>query len=313
MEVHNGYIGLTDPDWYAYLSNHAHVDEVNFWQPHGNRVFRAIKPGEIFFFKLRAPLKGIAGFGFFERYEALPAWLAWECFGEMNGAPDFESMIDRIIRLRGDEGSRSGDFQIGCIMVTAPVFFTKDDWVAPPSDWAITGIQQGKSYDLHLGEGHRVLRECMERANRGERYWNVDRVSEDAPRYGEPSLVRPRLGQGLFSLEVRDAYRGACAVTGEHSRPVLEASHIIPYGRGGRHSIDNGLLLRSDLHRLFDRGYVTVTADYEFRVGERLRQEFNNGKSYYGLNGSTIFLPEREAWRPKREYLEWHQKELFKG
>jgi putative restriction endonuclease len=144
VEVRNGYIGLMDPDWYAYLSNQPHVDEVNFWQPHGNRVFRAIKPGEIFLFKLRAPLKGIAGFGFFERYEALPAWLAWECFGEMNGAPDFESMIDRIIRLRGDGGSRSGDFQIGCIMITAPVFFTKDDWVMPPTDWAITGIQQGK-------------------------------------------------------------------------------------------------------------------------------------------------------------------------
>ncbi len=312
-EVNNGYIGLTDPDWYAYLSNHPHVDEVNFWQPHGNRAFHAIKPGEIFFFKLRAPLKGIAGFGFFERYESLPAWFAWECFGEMNGAPTFESMVDRIIRLRGDDASRLGDFQIGCIMITAPVFFLKGDWVEPPNDWATTGIQQGKRYHLHSGEGNRVFRECMERANRGNRYWNVDHVMEDIPRYGEPLLVRPRLGQGLFSLEVRDAYRGACAVTGEHSGPVLEASHIIPYGLGGKHCVDNGLLLRSDLHRLFDRGYVTVTPDYKFRVGERLRQEFNNGRSYYGLDGSRIFIPERESWRPKREYLERHQRERFKG
>jgi putative restriction endonuclease len=313
LESQKGYIGLTDPDWYAYLSSHPHVDEVNFWQPHGNRVFRAIKPSEPFFFKLRAPLKGIAGFGFFERFETLPAWLAWECFGEMNGAPDFETMVDRIIHLRGDGGSRSGDFRIGCIMITAPVFFTKDDWVAPPADWASTGIQQGKRYELDSGEGHRVFRECMERANRGDRYWNVDRVAEETPRYGEPSLILPRLGQGLFSIEVRDAYRGACAVTGEHSGPVLEAAHIVPYGRGGKHRIDNGLLLRSDLHRLYDRGYVTVTPDYEFRVGERLRQEFNNGRSYYGLNGSMISLPEREVWQPKREYLEWHQNELFMG
>ena len=125
----------------------------------------------------------------------------------------------------------------------------------------------------------------MERANSASRYWNVDRlpspVPDGAERYGAPILVQPRLGQGLFSLAVRDAYVGACAVTGEHSSPVLEAAHIVPYGRGGEHRVDNGLLLRSDLHRLFDRGYVTVTPDYVFRVGERLREEFHNGRSYY--------------------------------
>ena len=62
--------------------------------------------------------------------------------------------------------------------------------------------------------------------------------------------------------------------------PVLEAAHIKPYGRGGEHRVDNGLLLRSDLHRLYDQGYVTVTADYVFKVGERLREEFRNGRSY---------------------------------
>jgi putative restriction endonuclease len=48
------------------------VDEVSFWQPHGDRAFRAIERGAPFFFKLRAPHKAIAGFGFFERYESLP-------------------------------------------------------------------------------------------------------------------------------------------------------------------------------------------------------------------------------------------------
>jgi hypothetical protein len=81
----------------------------------------------------------------FERFERLSAWLAWDCFGEMNGAPDFDSMIKRILRLRGDDESsiRAGDFQIGCVMISAPVFFGKSDWVSPPTDWAKTGIQQG--------------------------------------------------------------------------------------------------------------------------------------------------------------------------
>lgn len=56
-----------------------------------------------------------------------------------------------------------------------------------------------------------------------------------------------------------------------------------------------------------------MNTDYVFRVGERLREEFKNGRSYYGLHGSTIALPERDLWRPNRELLDWHGREVFKG
>ena len=319
MNVTHGYIGLTDPDWYSFLRGQPRVDEVNFWQPHGDRAFRRLKPGEMFFFKLRAPHKAVAGFGFFERYESLPAWLAWDCFAEMNGAPDFESMIDRICRLRGEDATsqRAGDFQIGCILLSAPVFFAESEWIVPPSDWARTGIQQGKSYDLQSGEGRRIRDECLALARQGARYWNVEPnvqiVAEGSERYGSPLVVRPRLGQGLFSLAVRDAYGGACAITHEHSAPVLEAAHIRPYARGGEHRIDNGILLRRDLHRLFDRGYVTVTPEYAFKVGDRLRDEFNNGHSYYIMNNEIIDAPRAESLRPSKDLLAWHGQEVFKG
>jgi len=319
VDIAKGYIALTDPEWYSFLLEQPRLDEVNFWQPHGGRTFRRLKRGEPFFFKLRAPHRAIAGFGFFERYESLPAWLAWDSFGQMNGAPDFDSMIDRIVRLRGDDpdSARAGEFQIGCIMIAAPVFFTRDELVSPPADWAPTGIQQGKTYELDSGEGLRVLEDCLSRAQMGERYWNVEHtakiVADGSPRYGKLVGVRPRFGQGLFAFAVRDAYDGACAVTHEHSLPVLEAAHIKPYGRGGDHRVDNGLLLRRDLHRLYDRGYVTVTPDFVFRVGGRLRDEFKNGRSYYGLNNSRIAVPRHEVWRPNKELLAWHSEEVYRG
>ena len=71
-----GYVALTDPDWHRYLSAGPNLDEVNFWQPHGGRAFRAINPGAPFFFKLRVAHRAVVGFGFFERHEMLPAWLA---------------------------------------------------------------------------------------------------------------------------------------------------------------------------------------------------------------------------------------------
>ncbi len=193
MDPVQGYIGLTDPDWYSYLSAQPRVDEVNFWRPHGGRIFRALKFGEPFFFKLRAPHKGIAGFGFFERFESLPAWLAWECFREMNGAPDFDSMMDRIIRLRGGDGQsvRMGDFEIGCVMLSAPVFFARDEWVTPPTDWAKTGIQQGKTTDLILEKVVAFWGECLQRARDGSRYWNVEPI----PRLSR----RDHRGMGILS------------------------------------------------------------------------------------------------------------------
>ena len=317
MESARGYVALTDPDWYRYLASRPKLDEVNFWQPHSSQAFRALKPGDPFFFKLRAPYRAIAGFGFYQRFERLPAHVAWELFGETNGAPDEKSMVKSILSHRRDLTRGSNDFSIGCIMIAAPVFFERDEWVSPPSDWAPSGIQKGKTYDVLRGEGQRLLAECMERATGGLHYWNVEKSSEavggNLARYGEAREVRPRLGQGLFSFAVRDAYGGACAVTGEHSLPVLEAAHIVPYVVGGEHRVDNGLLLRSDLHRLYDRGYVTVTPDYVFRVGDSLMEEFHNGRSYYAMRGTRVSVPQSSFLRPSQESLDWHVANVFRG
>ena len=131
-------------------------------------------------------------------------------------------------------------------------------------------------------------------------------------RYGDLTLLRRRLGQGIFRLAVTDAYSRACAVTSEHSLPALEAAHIQPFGEGGVHEVSNGLLLRSDIHRLFDRGYVGVTPDHRFAVSKRLKDDFANGRSYYPLDGREIKLPERVEERPGPEWLEWHMEERFR-
>lgn len=100
----------------------------------------------------------------------------------------------------------------------------------------------------------------------------------DGPRNGQPTLVFPRLGQGSFRVLVTDAYGRRCAITSERTLPVLEAAHIRPYTLQGPHEIKNGLLLRSDLHKLFDGGYITVDPnDLSVVVSRRIREEFEKG------------------------------------
>lgn len=73
------------------------------------------------------------------------------------------------------------------------------------------------------------------------------------------------------------------------------------------------LLLRTDVHRLFDRGYVTVTKDYRFRVSRRLRDDFDNGEPYFPYDRQEIWRPPNAADRPSREFLEWHADTVFRG
>ena len=60
-----GVIGVTDNDWFAFLARQPRIDEVNFWQLGGSRVFQSLSPGEPFFFKLHSPYNFIVGGGFF--------------------------------------------------------------------------------------------------------------------------------------------------------------------------------------------------------------------------------------------------------
>lgn len=116
-----------------------------------------------------------------------------------------------------------------------------------------------------------------------------------------------------FQAKVLDAYSRRCSITGDKIRPVLQAAHIRPLLAGGEHRLDNGLLLRSDVHTLFDRGYLGVDPKYRLLVSRRLREEFGNGEQLYARAGQTITVPERRPDRPNPEFLEWHVDSVFQA
>jgi putative restriction endonuclease len=138
-------------------------------------------------------------------------------------------------------------------------------------------------------------------------------IAEGGGKYGREYLARARLGQGAFRVLVTEAYHRACAVTGERTLPVLEeAAHIKPFTDSGPNRTDNGPLLRSDWHILFDRGYVTITLDYRVEISRRIKDEFDNGREYYPLHGRKLnVLPDTAAERPGRELIEWHNTRVF--
>lgn len=304
-----GYVANTDPEWYRFLSGRPDVDELNFWRP-GQAPFRALAPGEPLFFRLKKPHYAIAGVGFFVWFSILPASLAWETFREKNGARSEDEMRERIEFYQRRFNARHQRHEdIGCIVLAQPTFFAEPDWVAEPSDWK-PNIVAGRTIDLTQGEGARIWDEVVLRL-RGRRV--TENVPDPSARYGAPVLVSPRLGQGAFRVLVTDHYTRRCAVTGERTLPVLEAAHIKPYAEGGAHKVANGLLLRSDLHTLFDRGYVTVTPSYHLEVSRRIREEFENGRDYYALHGRPVRIPSSVELQPDPSLLAWHNANRFRG
>lgn len=311
-----GFVGNTDIDWFTFLKERQPLEEVNFWQPSGGDGFHAIAPGEPFFFRLKKPHYAIAGFGLFARHEVVSARLAWEAFEERNGAPDFGEMCRRIERYRrGQAQDPQKQYRVGCLMISQPVFFDRGDWVEEPRNFP-KNIVRGAGYDLAQGEGRRIWEACLERVRALELPMVAEPAGQPAlaavgPRFGAPQLVRPRLGQGTFRIAVTQAYGRACAVTGEHSLPVLDVAHIQGFAQGGPHDVRNGLLLRADIHRLFDRGYVTVTPDFRFEVSRKLKEEFENGKTYYAHHGRSIALPGEAVDRPDPTLLRWHNEAVY--
>lgn len=312
-----GVVLVTDYEWFTFLSRQPGLDEVNFWRPSDVRKPRQFVPGTPTIFKLKKRYGDwIVGFGVFARHDVLPLWWVWDTFGTKNGAGSLGEFRSRISALASEPGERKGralDHLIGCLMLSQPVFFDRESWIKPPADWPTHAVQ-GKAYDLTEGEGARVWDECRAAALQyPAAATGADFHADPRPRYGEGILVTPRLGQGTFRNAVTDAYGKSCAVSGEHSLPALEAAHIRPYGDGGEHEIVNGLLLRSDIHRLFDRGYVGVTPDYRFMVSKHLRGDYSNGRSYDPFNGQLIAVPSRAEHRPDPAALEWHRSEVFRG
>ena len=302
------FVAVTDKEWFDFLSAER-PEEVNFWAPSGRGSFRALEPGELFLFKLHAPDNFIVGGGVFSHASNLPLSLAWEAFGTNNGVASPSEMRGRISQYRSDDQiiRSNTDPVVGCRILTSPFFWPRDLWLPVPDSWS-RNIVVGKGYDTDDADGAALWEAVFERAA-------LERREQPSPveRYGRPVLVKPRLGQGAFRILVTDAYDRRCAISGERTLPILDAAHIRAYADGGAHDGSNGLLLRTDIHKLFDLGYVTVDNDLRFVVSSRLKSDFDNGRHYYDLQGTAVRSPSVRSAAPSEEALTWHRENRFLG
>lgn len=115
--------------------------------------------------------------------------------------------------------------------------------------------------------------------------------------------VHRRQGGPRFRRALLSAYGGRCAMTEFDAEPALEAAHIIPYRGPQTNHPANGLLLRADMHDLFDLGLVAVdTETMRIRLADEL-----SGTKYEPLDGKRLLLPSDVSIRPNTEALDMHR------
>ncbi len=307
-------MGVTDGDWYRFLVADPMITEVNFWQPGGSKQFRALERGEPFLFKTHWPDNRLVGGGFFEGFVRMTVSEAWDFFGTGNGTSSLQEMRTRVAKYRREQLGPDDDPVIGCILLNEVVFVDQSMCPPGPTDFSKNTVQ-GKTYDLGSSSSNPAVDLFVKNLAFAADASSHPREPRaiDGPVFGEPRLVRPRLGQGGFKAIVRDAYQRRCAITGHKIVPTLQAAHIVPVSQNGENRVDNGLLLRSDVHTMFDRGYLGVSPSFQLHVSPRLRSEFGNGEEFYSKHGSTIALPTSLSDHPNSQFLEWHMDRIYKA
>ncbi len=129
-------------------------------------------------------------------------------------------------------------------------------------------------------------------------------------------LVKTRVNQNFFRSSVLSSYYQKCCVTGIEIPDFLVASHIIPWSENKEQRMNprNGLCLNSIHDKAFDKGFITVTADYKIKISEVIFEHKENqavADFFLKYNSKKISLPDK--FFPNQEFLEYHNNNIFRG
>jgi len=130
-------ISTTDDNWFKFLKQNNFNSYVNFWNPTPWNI-KKMKLGERWYFLLKSPIRAIAGFGEFYKYENLTAFEAWKLYGHKNGTVDLSEFIN-VIQIYIDKHSDKlsgikidiNTYKIGCIILNNCQFWDSDEYKVP--------------------------------------------------------------------------------------------------------------------------------------------------------------------------------------
>lgn len=302
-------IAPTDLEWFSQLRSITAPKLVNFWTPTPWNVKRLGNEDQLYFL-LKSPIRKIGGYGTFSHYENLSVEEAWRKYGLGNGVQSLSELVTRTssyVEQRTKRGQIDAAAFIGCIVLNKVVFLDDNEFFDPSS------------------RGFDFPRQVVK-----IKYFDTPRAISNTSVPGGssliPSTIAPyelvtkqqkqkrqglsvvRTGQSRFRNTVLEAYGRRCAVSGESVEEILEAAHIQPYAGPFSDHVQNGIALRTDLHRLFDAGLFTIDPDHRVRVSSLIASAH-----YQAFDKQLIRLPNEKQKHPSVEALKFHQLNVYRA
>ncbi len=287
-------IAPTDLNWFHQLRNEGYDDsEVNFWTPTPWNI-KQLKRGDTLFFMLKAPIRMIGGYGKFIDYQNMSPTAAWNKYGINNGVRTLEDLKVRTKFYIEKQSAKSSHGSIGCILLNNLEFFDDDNFRSPEDYLNVSFPNQvvklkyfdtnTKERKIHKSKNLEITKEFSSQKSSQKKKTTVKATQ--------------RKGQPKFRKEILHVYKNKCAITGVNDERVLEAAHIEDYVNENSNHINNGICLRADIHKLFDRHLIGIDNNYRISVSARVKD-----REYRKLNNKKISLPKNKKFRPLKKLL----------
>ena len=269
-------IAPTDLEWFEFQKMNQFNDKINFWTPTDWR-FKALQPGEMVVFEMKGPGPAmIGGYGAVLEYRFQSLDKTWKEFGRRNGYENKSALVGALSKHNTFDASQG----IGCLVLGDVVFFDSPVPVPKGIIFSKNTVKYSK-YDVPFpfAKLSPVVNDFV--------------LVQNTKKKKKIQSVSQREGQSQFHTMVSVAYGHKCCISGEETPELLQAAHIQDYISKDSHHIQNGLLLRVDLHTLFDNGLLAIDSNYKVHVSSLVKSP-----EYQKYDNCTISLPMNPSHHP---------------
>lgn len=167
--------------------------------------------------------------------------------------------------------------------------------------WKVpTNLEKIPDFDIFLPDTNILKLVDVQEKIKDDDCFKADNI-KDAREKILASIVR-RQGQSGFRKTLLQAYNGKCCITDCDVEAVLDAAHIIPYQGTDTNHVANGLLLRADIHNLFDLYMISINS----KIGKVEVSSSLKDTQYWYLNGKNLSVPLDLAFQPSNDALNYH-------
>lgn len=284
-------IANTEIKWAEFLMEKGITGEVNFWTPTDWKI-RGLKRGDRLYFMLKSPIRQIGGYGSFVDYKIMDVDAAWNEFGIRNGCDSILELKSRLAAYNSNVTLSA----IGCLILNDICFF---DSPVDPANVGLSFPREVVKFKYYRDTTDPFL------SHEAISYTTPFALVHSTDKTKKNHLMSERVGQPQFKLDISNAYGYKCCISGEVTPELLQAAHIQSYINKDSNHPQNGLLLRIDLHKMYDSGLLTIDEDYKVHISRKV-----TSPDYTMFDGKTIALPKNKSKWPSSIAIKEKMKEF---